>query len=311
MSTDEIKTMVQIAKMYYLDDMKQDMIAAQLSLSKSKVCRIISKAKEMGIVQVQIVDPLSSIEEKKRALIEKFGLKNCEIVQFNKVNYKKDTARKTAQFLASILKDGDVIGLSYGTTLAFMMDEFPKVNVKNVEIVQIKGMVAKKNVGDINHSVAERLAQSLKAGLSYLTVPVIVDSKEAKESFLREATIKQVVDMGKAANIALFSIGYPDKDSIISRYGYLTDEELEKMRIGGVAGDICSRFFNIDGSIYDEALNERTTSIELADLRNKEYSIGICAGEYAFYGALGAIRGGYINCLVTDELTADRLIMEG
>ena len=75
-----------------------------------------------------------------------------------------------------------------------------------------------------------------------------------------------------------------------------------------VAGDICSRFYDINGIAVETNMNEKTLSIDIARLKQVRYSVGIAIGEEKYTGIIGALRGGYINCLVTNRETAERLL---
>ncbi len=68
-----------------------------------------------------------------------------------------------------------------------------------------------------------------------------------------------------------------------------------------VAGDICSRFFDIHGAMVETNMSEKTLSIEMNKLKQARYSIGIAMSEEKYSGIVGALRGKYINCLVTNE----------
>lgn len=73
-------------------------------------------------------------------------------------------------------------------------------------------------------------------------------------------------------------------------------------------GDICSRFFTIDGEIADEKMDERTIGINLQDLKQKETAILVAGGERKIKAIHGALRGGYANHFITDQFTAKQLL---
>lgn len=306
---DDLKRMVEICELYYEKNIKQEDIAHQMGLSRPKVCRILAKAREMGVVKVTILNPFETVEGKEVLLKQKYGLKECRIVVCdNQSDMKRQIGKAGADLLKKILKPHDIIGISWGTTLSYMADELEDVNIEGLEVVQLKGVTTKREAAGITYGVAERMAKALHADLVYRPVPVMVESADVCKHFLEEPSIKQAVEIGKKANIAVFSIGYPSENSVITQYGYIEKEVLQKMREEGVAGDIFSRFFKIDGSYQDIDLNCRNTSLSLEDLRKKEYAIGMIGGKYAYRGLLGALHGAYLNCIVTDEDTADKLI---
>jgi dihydroxyacetone kinase-like protein len=69
-------------------------------------------------------------------------------------------------------------------------------------------------------------------------------------------------------------------------------------------GDICSRFFCLDGSQCRSSLTARVVGIELADLARIPLVVGAAAGTEKAPAIAGALRGGYVTALVTDEATA-------
>ncbi|HHU4065993.1 TPA: sugar-binding domain-containing protein, partial [Raoultella ornithinolytica] len=85
-------------------------------------------------------------------------------------------------------------------------------------------------------------------------------------------------------------------------------EESDDLNARHVAGDICSRFYDINGIAVETNMNEKTLSIDIARLKQVRYSVGIAIGEEKYTGIIGALRGGYINCLVTNRETAERLL---
>lgn len=311
MRSNDLELIIRICKMYYEEELKQEEIANYLNISRAKVSRSITKAKELGYIKTVVLDPFSMIKEKELRLAEALGLKEVKIAILEEGEVLKSViGAKTGEYVTSLLKDGDIIGVSWGVTMKSMIDSMIPSEIKDLTVVQLKGSVPDGKGEDISYFVAEKLGEKFDAKVRYLHAPVMVSSKTLKQQLLNEPSIKAVVDLGKKANIAVFTIGYPSKKSTISNCGYITGQELEEIRAKGAVGEICSRFFNIDGTIYDNDLNDRNTSIELEDLRGKEFSIGIAGGDNCVPAIIGAINGGYINCLVVDEATADKLLMQ-
>lgn len=305
----DLKKMIQVAKLYYENDIKQDQIAFELGISRPQVSRLIAKAKQLGYIQIQVIDPFDKIRIKEIEVAKKYNLKEVRIANLNEDETVKQSLGKTAgKFLKEILKPNDIIGVSWGTTLYEMVRYFQDPEVPGVTVVQLKGSATNNAKDFYTFGIVSRLAEILKGKMYYLPIPVMVESKEVKEALLRDPNISNVLELGRKANIAIFSIGYPSKDSIIAQSGYLTADQLEAMREDGAVGDICSRFFKLDGTIYDQSIDDRTTSIPLEAFKNKEYSIGIAGGRNNVNSILGALNGGYINTLITDIKSANILL---
>ena len=71
---------------------------------------------------------------------------------------------------------------------------------------------------------------------------------------------------------------------------------------------MCLRFFDADGAPVISPLNDRVIGMELEQLRKVKRSVGIAGGQRKVAAIRGAVRGGYINVLITDLLTAEALV---
>lgn len=300
----ELMYMVRICKMYYELGYKQEDIAQQLDTSRSQVSRILDKAKKIGLIEIKVKDPINNRKNLEQLLINRFSLRDVIIVStptHDPRQKKQMLAREGAKYLQEVLRPDDMIGISWGTTLFELCRALSEKKYDNLSIVQLKGAITKNSTNAYTFEIAREMAEKLGGKAYYLPVPFMVDSLEAKEVLSKEINIHEIIEMGRQCNIAVFSIGYPSKDSVIAHTGYISGEKLEQMREDGAVGDICSRYFRSDGSIYDAELNNRTLSIDLEELGRKEHSIGIAGGAAMAPGILGALRGGYLNVLITDE----------
>lgn len=309
MDAQERSKLIKVARKYYEEDCMQGDIAKELNISRPQVSRMLKKAKEIGIVKINIVDPWDSLREMENEIASYFNLKRVILIEGQKGStMQQQLGYAAAQFLGEILKEDDIVGISWGTTLYQMVSQMAMLKKDNIKVVQIKGGVVQKNQEINSFDIASTLAKKLSAELFYLPIPVVLENVEVKDIICKEPSIKEIVELGEKANVAVYSIGYIGKECTIARSGYLSSDELDKMYQKGAVGDICSRFFTKEGRIYNQALNDRTTSISLEQLKKKEYAIGIAGGEHKIEAVIGALRGGYVNTLITDKVVGEALI---
>ena len=76
----------------------------------------------------------------------------------------------------------------------------------------------------------------------------------------------------------------------------------------GAVGDLLSHFLDQKGSPISISLEERLMSTPLDELRKLENVIGVSGGPDKVDGILAALRGGYLDVLITDEGTAEALL---
>ena len=78
----DLGTLVEVAKMYYLDGINQSRIAKTLGISTSSVSRMLNQARETGLVTVAINDPREGVgrrEDLEEALAARFCLESAYV----------------------------------------------------------------------------------------------------------------------------------------------------------------------------------------------------------------------------------------
>ena len=75
-------------------------------------------------------------------------------------------------------------------------------------------------------------------------------------------------------------------------------------------GDICLRFYDADGARVDSDVDRRVIGVTLDQLKRADRSVGIAGGERKYEAIRGALRGRWVNVLITDSTTAERLLGE-
>ncbi len=308
---DKLKMAVKVARMYYECDENQQQIARELNISRPQVSRLLQLAREEGIVEIKINSPFTNISELESTLCRHFKLKKVIVVPMSSQGsdeIKLNLARVTASYLDTILTDKQVIGIPWGQTLSYVAKSLRERPLQNVTVVQLKGGVGKISGYVDTYNPIITFALKLKATPCFLPVPGVIESIQIKEILLQDEKIKEILELGNHADVAIYSIGIPGPESVLVRAGYYSKEEMESIRTRGAVGDICSRYFNEKGEIFDHTLNNRTIGIELDRLQHKKYAIAIAGGKDHAKGILGALRGRYLNVLVTDETAAREVL---
>ncbi len=307
---DKITKAIEAAKLYYLLDYNQNEISKVLGVSRPTVSRLLQLAKDEGIVQITIKDPVENIENLAAALEKKFGLKKAVVVsipQYEGTVIKTFLGEKAAGYLYEIVKDGDIIGVTWGTTIYHVAVELRQKALNNVKVVQLKGGVSHSETNTYASEILYLFGKAFNTAPHYLPLPAIVDHPVVKQAMEADRHIKRILELGRKTNIALFTIGPVKEESLLFQLGYFSEDDLNSL-YGKAVGDICSRFFDIEGNVVNESLNERTLGINLEDLKKKEYSILVAGGQNKVEGIFGALNGGFANVLITDQFTAQFLL---
>ena len=308
---DKNDKVIQAAKLYYLLDYTQNEIAKQLGVSRPTVSRMLQTAKREGIVQIKICEKADRLTDLEAELEQKYGLKKAVVAsvgQYEDHIIKTTIGLKAAEYLDSIVQDDDIIGVTWGTTIYHVAVELKKKQVNNVQVVQLKGGISLSEKNTYVSEILYLFGKAFNASPHYLPLPAIVDNVVVKEAIMADRHIKRVIDMGKRANIALFTCGQIKSDSLLFNLGYFSEEDAG-MLYSTAVGDISSRFFDKDGHVCSQSLDERTLGIELEELKKKDYSILVAGGSHKIESIHAALKGEYANVLVTDQYTA-RFILD-
>ncbi|MBU5441252.1 sugar-binding transcriptional regulator [Paenibacillus sp. MSJ-34] len=310
MGGEKLEKIIEAARMYYQLDYSQQDIARKLGVSRPTVSRFLQQAKTEGIVQIKIMDPTENSGMIAQQLEEKYGLQKvivAPIPLYEDRVAKKYLGEAAAEYLHQIVKDGDTIAVTWGTTLYEIAKRLQNKHVKDVNIVQLNGGISYSETNTHASEIVYLFGKAYHTNPHLLPLPAIVDHTVVKQAIEADRHIRKVLDMGKNANIAVFTIGVPTEDSVLVRTNYFSKEELEMIQERCV-GDICSRFIDIKGDICNEELDGRTIGIDLAELRSKEKSILVAGGAKKVDAIFGALQGKYTNVLITDQFTATSLL---
>ena len=310
MYRDKDKLAINVAKLYYRSDYSQQKIAQELGVSRPSISRLLQYAKDKGYVNIQIVDPVEDMSHMEQRLKDKLHLKDVKIASStinDEEEIKKYIGITAARYLDSIIKDGDIIGVGWGTTLYNMSQALVPKAIKGSQVVQLEGGVSHSEWNNYAREILESFAANFDTVAQYMPLPVIFDTKETKEQVDKDRSIKRVLELGRHANIAIFSVGTVRPNALFFRLGYTGIEEQEKIQKSSV-GDICSRFFDVEGRICNRDLDDRTVGITLSELRDKEFSIMISGGEAKINAIRAALKGRYANVLITDQFTGKALL---
>ena len=311
-SSDQLKLMHLSARMYYLEGRTQKEIAYELDISRPKVSRLLSQARNEGIVTIAVHDPFATVDVLAAVLRDKLGLSSVVIVpneDGRQDQIRRHLGRAVARYLEMSIQKGDVVGIGWGRTLYETVLALNKSGDRDLTVIPLMGGLAQVSPSFQVHEMARRLSEQFGGRWMPFYVPAIVESDSILTSFLASDDVKRVVDSWSELTSVIVGIGNidlgPEVQMLFVEYLDVdTRANLEQFR---AVGDICMRFFDIQGKPIREGLPE-VISIELEQLNNVPRRIGVAGGREKAEAILGAVRGGYVNVLITDETAARRII---
>jgi len=307
---------VKVARMYYEQGMTQAKIAKVLELSRQKVQRLLGRASEEGVVHILIRPIMGTFAELERAIEARYGLREAVVVETTDYENLATIARELgvagAKYLSRTVRTGDRIVISWGSTLLETINacfHSPRPSVKDILIIQSLG-----GLGDANYDahitvLTRRLADYLGGQGTLIPAPGLAGTRKAQRAFVTDPQIAAVLDKARTANLAFTGIGAPGKDSTAVKEGQFVDwpqlSELAKM---GAVGDINLRYFDEEGRPVRSEMDERVVGLTLEELGKIDIVVGIAGGAVKFKAIKGALKGHFVNVLITDHTTAEKLL---
>lgn len=306
--------LVRVASMYYERDYSQQKIADILNKSRSNISRLLKEAKEKGLVEIRVRKQFPTVPELENALVEAFGITDALVLECNSADYPARLERigqLAAAHLLRVIEDGDTLAIAWGTGVASAVSAFPIVETIKADVVQMLGTVGRVDSVIDGPELARQLGKRLGGTHYYLHAPLFVDSPSTRAIFLQQATISETLERARQANVALVGIGttVPGKSSFL-RAGHLTEDELELLRDEGVVGESAGQHFDINGKAAGLAINQRVISLPADDIQNIPCKVAVACGLHKTRSIVGALRGGYVDVLATDDITARAVLNE-
>lgn len=303
--------LVKVAKMYYWEGLSQEEIAKKIDVSRPNVSRMLKTCRESNIVEIRINDTSSMGVLLQKELAERFSLADVIVTPSGPdvEQNKERVGQAAAHLLETLLHNGMTVGISWGSSLYYLVEHFSPRKYLDVEVVQLIGGVGARNLQTDGLELARKLSHKLNNIYHVLQAPLVVQSEALKNMLIQEPDISQVLEKGRQVNIAVIGIGtIHHENSALVRAGYMTKKQAKNLLKRGAVGDVFGQQIDINGNICDFELNKRTIGIELQQLKRIPVVIGVASGVDKAEVIHGAMRGGFITMLVTDEAAAMRIV---
>jgi len=304
--------LARVASMYYEQDRKQAEIARTVGLSRSTVSRILQEARKSGVVEITVHYPWKRVANLEKRLTDQFRLRAARVLQSRArpdIDIVRGLGVLAARYLEGVMFPGAVLGISWGVAVYSTVCALNPSPSLAVTVVQMVGAIGEGNPLIDGPELARVMAGLWGGESRYLHAPLIVEDASVCRVLMQEPRIADTLRLSRSADIALVGIGTPDANvSSLLRAGYIATNDLSELRGRGVVGDVCARQYDIEGNLVDLDLNRRIVGIDLADLHRIGHVIGVAGGEAKAAAIVGAVQGGHINVLVTDDLTASKAL---
>jgi lsr operon transcriptional repressor len=309
--------LLRVAWFYYKDELTQDEIAKRLSVSRASVGRMLDRARKVGLVSITLNAEHLNAFEVSRQLRRTFGLAEALVIpdhgteDGDRQGLNARLGLGGAQFISTHLRPGGTLGVGWGETVGRVIGSTNFGAVGPVHMVTLTGGVDAYLRAFLS-SKGESAAEGDMTTATVIPTPIVASTPELAAALKAEPAIQQVLEQACGVEQAIVGVGTPTADATIVQMGYLEADDIRALRDRDVVGDILGQFFDAAGQVIKLPIHDRRIGIELSDLAQIPKVVGVAGGLHKVQAILGALRGGFLDVLVTNELAALRLLeLEG
>ncbi len=300
------------AWLYHVAGNTQHEIARKLQISRPTAQRLVAFALERGLIKVRVNHKVASCLELAIALRQRYNLAVCDVVPVN-ADHPDQVLRKIAVAAAQVMESylneiqPKIIALGSGQTIKAVVGELNMLTRPQHRLLSLVGTIARD--GSSNpYDAALQAAEKIGAKCFLIPAPLLADSPEERKQWCHHRLYRIVEELSNQVDVAFVGIGNMGLGCPMHRDGFLTREEVMELVKAGAVGDHLGWAFNEAGELVRAPTQQRVTSIQLRRPPKKPV-IAFAGGENKIRAVLGALRGQWINGLVTDE-TCARMILE-
>lgn len=312
-NTDREDLLADVAEMYYEEGKTQAEISRAIGMTRSAVSRILTEARQKGIVEIYVRRPVRFETDLENNLKKQFKLKNAYVISWQsdtrQNSLRNQLGRAAARVFSSLIKPKQVIGIAWGTTVGATIEAYSGDEYDEIKVVQLVGVLGSSRHAYSGQALVEQLALKLGGDGVYLYTPFMVDNADTARVLRNDHSVRESIAMGQNCDIALLGVGSTNPEYCsLFQGGHISEEDLNILQQEGAVGDVSGHYFDIDGNMSEVEFHQRLVGITKDDLFNIPFRVGVAGGIAKAEAILGAVSGGYLNALVTDSQTASRVL---
>ncbi|PAT06078.1 DNA-binding transcriptional regulator [Corynebacterium hadale] len=291
------------ARLYYEVGLGQSEVAAALGVSRPTVSRLLSRAREAGIVQIRVVRPsATTMTPLARELADALGLRCVYLApgsQSPAFDYGMEPAVQTA-LKEMNLRPGDSVVVASGMATAGIAN-MQCSGLDYTKLVPAVGGAHEPEVWYQTNETVRRLALNSNAEYTALFAEAI-PSVPVFEALQKDESFLNVRAQWERARGAIVGIGSRTTGRVS------ISQAIPKDALPSAVGDVCLHFFDSQGRELSFPNSERTVHISREQLMAIPETLGCAVGPKKVESIIVAARAGFFKKLVTDVATAELIL---
>lgn len=301
-----------VARLHYEHGFTHQQIADTLGLSRVKVTRMLAEARSSGIVEIRVHSGESLFIDLELQVAQQYGLRQVWVAPSSP---DTEQARRSLGYVAAgalcaALQPGMAVAVALSGTVAAIAPQVRAEQARDALFVPATGIRLPPHDATQPEDVAQQLAKAFGGRSRAMPAPLLTSS-DASASLLRdEPDIASTLRLARGAAVALFGVGGTRRGTGMLMDGVLPEATVASLVEAGAVGNVLAAFFDEHGRSVATDLSRRIIGLSAEQLLTIPTRLAVAGGRGKAPAIRGALRAGYANVLVTDDLTAQALLDE-
>jgi DNA-binding transcriptional regulator LsrR (DeoR family) len=301
-----------VAKMYYIDKVKQNVIANRFDISSMMVSRILKEAENNGIVSFYVKMPWQVDVELGSKIINKYGLMDCYVVD---IPENREIPRKLGSLLADYFtrilpRKNAVVGISWGNTISKFVEALPYIQAKNCSLVQLGGPFLDANSAVTPIDIINGVSKKLDSRIYLLHAPLYAPTKEMRDELLSDPVNEVIRQMAMRSDISIIGLSDLSVDSNTLKNGTINSEDYKELLTLRAIGDLAGTFLDQNGDPLIWSKSSLNTGVKLQDISKAKRVICVGGEDRKLEIIKKTCGKKYYNILFTTKRIAEKLLAE-
>lgn len=314
--------MLRVAWLYYMRGLTQEEVASRLSMHRTRIVRLLSEARERGLVTVNIHHGAIKEVELEQTITDRYGIDFCiatpafgftdlpsdpSLIAAQSLFARRAAGSAAAAYLTNYLSRPAprIIGVSWGRTMEQMVLHLGTVRNPQARFISLLGSLA-RNSSSNPFEVVQSLASRIGGEGYFLPVPFVVDKEVDRDVLMSQKSVREVLALARMADLYLISVGELTETSILRQQGMVSAAELEDALAKGAVADTLGCLFDKQGKIVPHPVSARMLAVDIDDLKGRD--VVLLAGGLEKVDAIHALLcSGLVRGLIIDGDTARQL----
>ena len=291
------------AQLYYEQGLAQQEVADRMGVSRPSISRMLSYARDEGIVEIAVHAPLEE-SVLSSELAEALGLERTVVAHVGGRRPSLEAVASAAlvELNRAQLGAGKVLGTSWGEMVSRVAAASPPMTLHGASVIPLVGAMDEGDPRFQSNEIARQLAERGGGNVVFIPAPIAPTAALAL-AISEDPYYVARLRLWDQLDAAVVGIG---------RRPSLANElpvQLEWSRTAPKAvGDVAGRLFTIDGTPVEVQHEPALLSVSREQIIATPVVVGVAAGTHKTEAIIGASRALMIKTLITDVVTARSII---